>query len=113
MRTSLLFAVGLSVLLAASCTSPCGKLAKAVCDKTKDAKTCESFKQKMKTADKARCTEQLKDVDKVVAGLQGEKVKEAFRDLGADLAKQLVGGPKPPATPAPGTAPTPAPAGAK
>src|SRR5438094_1760014 len=40
--------VGLAVVLglgAVSCANPCDKLAKAVCDKVKDQKICDSFKE--------------------------------------------------------------------
>jgi type IV secretory pathway TrbL component len=101
---------------AAACGNPCDKLAKAVCDKVKDAKICDSMKEKAKKADKNhkdKCKEQLKDVDKVVAGLQmAEKMKDMFKNLG----QKVMGGAQPapapapaPAAPAP-AAPAPAPA---
>ena len=104
---------------AVSCGNPCDKLAKAVCDKSKDAKICDSFKAKAKNMDKNVCKEQMKNVDNIVTGLQmAEKLKEGFKNIGSgllnkagDALNKALGGKAPeapaPAAPAP-VAPAPA-----
>ena len=72
-------------LAAIGCGNPCEKLAKAVCDKVKDAKICEAQKARAKSLgepDKDKCKSQLQSLDKFVEGLQKfQQMKEMFKDF--------------------------------
>src|SRR5204863_3369090 len=105
--------LGLAVafgLGAVACGNPCDKLAKAVCDKAKDQKICDSFTAKAKSMDKNVCKEQIKTVDAIVLGLQAvEKAKDVGKNLLQGLGNKLMDGLNKAVGNVPAPAPAPAP----
>jgi ABC-type ATPase with predicted acetyltransferase domain len=71
--------------LTVACVNPCEKLAKAVCERTRDERVCAGERERARVADKAikeKCADWLASVDRFVAGLERvAEMKALFRKL--------------------------------